>query len=182
MDEIYLPVQYNELNIEGLKSHFRYIVSLPKSGHCAEIYIHNLRIVIPITKKSYKTKSDQIIFLLRSGSISRNDLTELLKKFTKKGYEIKATYTNKRNLIKRLSLPISVDDPMLPIIGTKIIEELVLHLNSKWPCGSSIGYALGDEQGKLPGKIQYNDVIAKIGYKVGFLAGSAKRLIVFRNL
>ena len=91
MDEIYLPVQYNELNIEGLKSHFRYIVSLPKSGHCAEIYIHNLRIVIPITKKSYKTKSDQIIFfgpmpnkmVQYQGMILQNCLKSLLKKAMK---------------------------------------------------------------------------------------------------
>lgn len=178
MDEINSPVLYEDLDIEGLKAHLRYLTFLERTGHCAEIYLKNLGVAIPIAKKIYKTKSDQLVFLLRSGSISRDNLTDLKDIFVKQRCDITAAYTAKKKLIKRLSLPIKIDDPMLPMIGIGILEKLTLQLKSNWPCKLSIGYAFGDENNELPGTLKYQDLIAQAGYKIGQAVGRAKKLIL----
>tara|TARA_B100000315_G_C14407190_1_gene509287 strand:+ start:188 stop:550 length:363 start_codon:yes stop_codon:yes gene_type:complete len=119
-----------------------------------------------------------MIFLLRSGSISRDNLTELKNKFTKHRYDLIDSYTTKNKLIKRLSLPIGIGDPMLPTIGVNILEELAIQLKSIWPGNVSIGYALGYENNNLPGELKYRDFIAKAGYKIGIAAGRAKKLVI----
>jgi hypothetical protein len=154
------------------------MTTLSKNRHCAEIYLYDPGVAIPITKNIYKTKSDQLMLLLRSSSISRDNLEELKNTFIKQSYEIKVAYTTKKNLIKRLSMPISIDDPMLPIIGINILEKLALQLNSKWPGAVSVGYAIGDEKSDLPGKLKYGDIFAQVGYKIGLAAGRAKKLII----
>jgi len=181
MDEIHLPVQYESFGIEGLKSHFRYITTLPKNGHCAEVYLHEPKVVIPITKTTYKAKADIVEFLLRSGSISRENLADLECTFSKQNYEIKVARTAKKRLIKRLSLTISIDDPMLPIIGVNILKTLTFQLNSKWPCEVSIGYAFGDETSDLPGKLKYRDILSQAGYKIGQTAARATKIFT-KNL
>ena len=98
MDVIHLPVQYESLGIEGLKSHFRYIATMHKNGHCAEVYLHEPKVVIPITKTNYRAKADIIEFLLRSGSISRNNLVDLKCTFSKQNYEVKVARPLKRAL------------------------------------------------------------------------------------
>lgn len=178
MDEISLPVLYEDLDIDGLKAHLRYLTLLDRTGHCAEIYLNNLGVAIPVAKKKYKTKSDQLVFLLRSGSISRDDLAYLRDVFFKQSYSVTEAYTAKKTLIKRLSVPVNIDDPMLPFIGIRILEKLTVQLKSNWPGKLSIGYALGDENNGLPGILRYQDLIAQVGYKIGQAAGRAKKLII----
>ena len=60
MNEIHSPVQYENLDIVGLKSHFKYSATMSKNEHCAEIYLYGPKVAIPITKTTYKTKSDEI--------------------------------------------------------------------------------------------------------------------------
>jgi hypothetical protein len=178
MDEITLPVQYDKLDIEGIKSHLRYITTIPKSGHCAEIFLCDSKISVPVAKKIYKTKSDQLIFLFRSGPVSRDNLEDLKNTFIKQSYDLICSYTTKNKLIKRLSLPISVTDPMLPVIGVNFLKTLAMQLKSRWPLEVSIGYAFGDEDSSLPGELHYRDIIAQAGYKIGFATGKIKSLFM----
>lgn len=178
MDEITLPIRYDNLSIEGVKLHLRYIATLSSSGHCAEILLHNSKVIIPIVKRVYKTKSDQLNLLLRSGSISRDNLAELKSTFMRQHYVLVTSYTAKKKLIRRLSLSISIDDPMLPIICVNILKEVALKLDSRWPDSFSVGYAFGDERSSLPGNFKYRDLIAQAGYKIGYVAGRAKKLIL----
>ena len=154
---------------------------MSKNGHCAEVYLHEPRVVIPIKKTTYKTKSDTIEFLLRSGSISRDNLAELKSIFSKQSYETKIARTAKKSLIKRLSLSISINDPMLPIIGVNILKTLTFQLNSKWPCDVSIGYSFGDDKSDLPGKLKYRDILSQAGYKIGQTAARAAKIFT-KNL
>ena len=178
MDKITLPVQYDNLDIEGIKSHLHHITTLPKSGHCAEIFLCDSKVIVPVVKKNYKTKPDKLIFLLRSGSIPRDNLKELKNIFEKQSYDITCSYTTKNKSIKRLSLPISIDDPMLPLTGVNFLKELAVQLKSSWPCEVSVGYSIGDENNDLPGKLQYRDAIAQAGYKTGIVAGRIKKIFI----
>jgi len=54
MDQISLPAKYENLNIEGLKSHLRYIKTLNRSGYCAEIFLCDSMVIIPIVKRFIK--------------------------------------------------------------------------------------------------------------------------------
>ena len=178
MNEIKLPVQYDNLDIGGIKAHLRYIATLSKSGHCAEIFLFDSKVIIPVVKKTYKTKADQLIFLLRSGSISRDNLKDLKNTFIKQSYDLICSYTTKNKLIKRLALPISIEDPMLPLIGVNFLKDLAMQLKSRWPCEVSVGYAIGGENSDLPGKLKYRDIIAQAGYKTGIAAGRIKKLFM----
>jgi len=117
-------------------------------------------------------------FILRSGSISRDNLAVLKSTFLSQSYDLIDSYTATNKLISRLSLPISIDDPMLPIIGVNILKEVALQLKSSWPYDVTIGYALGDEKTGLPGKLKYRDLITQIGYKIGFAVGRKMKIIM----
>jgi hypothetical protein len=177
MNEITLPVQYDKLDLEGIKSHLRYIKTLPGPGQCAEILLCESNVIVPVEKRNYKTKSDQIVFIFRSGSFSRDTLAKLKIRYAEKGYELFDSYTAKRKLLKRVSAPVNVDDPMLPLIGTNILQVLASQLKVDLAGNVSIGYAIGDENTDLPGTVKYNDPILQIGHKIGLMAGRTMKFI-----
>ena len=78
MDEIKQnAIQYRNLCPQDVVEHLKYWISGDYWTNSFDLILCPARIIIPVKKQTYKTKSPELHFLLRSGTIGRGYLDEL---------------------------------------------------------------------------------------------------------
>ena len=179
IDATYSPVRFEGLTEDDVKAHLRYCASSLKPGDRAELLLCDVGVVIPFVKSVYrKNKPSTLDVLIRSGSIGRDQLEEVRTSLSAGGYDPKVSLTSKKKLLKRLVVPLNVDDAFISVSGLNVIRSIASVLHLSWPCQMLIGYALGSENPQLPGQLVYRDNFRNTGYHLGFAVGKLFRKII----
>ena len=178
MDDICLPVRFEGITEDGVKMHLRYCASSLKPGDRVEFLLCDVGVVIPLVKSVYRNKPSTLDVLIRSGSIGRDQLEELRTSLSAGGYDPKVSLTSKKKLLKRLVVPLNVEDAFISVTGLNVIRSIASAFSLSWPCRMAIGYALGSENPHLPGQLVYRDNYRKAGYRFGYAVGKLLRKII----
>jgi len=178
MDDICLPVRFEGITEDGVKTHLRYCASSLKPGDRVEFLLCDAGVVIPLVKTVYRNKPSTLDVLIRSGSIGRNQLEELRISLSAGGYDPKVSLTSKKKLLKRLVVPLNVEDAFISVTGLNVMRSIASALRLSWPCRMAIGYAPGSENPHLPGQLVYRDTYRNAGYRLGYAVGKLLRKII----
>ncbi|HKY42274.1 MAG TPA: hypothetical protein VJM50_04215 [Pyrinomonadaceae bacterium] len=178
MDDIWWPVRFEGITEEGLKEHLRYCASSFKLGDRAEFLLCDVGVVIPLVKSVRRNKPSTLDMLLRSGSIRRDQLEELRTSLSAAGYDPKISLTSKKKLLKRVVVPLNIEDGFIAVTGLNVIRLVASALGLPWPCRLAIGYPLGLEKPHLPGELIYRDTYTQAGYRFGYAVGKLFRRII----
>jgi hypothetical protein len=179
MDSICLPVRYDELTEKDVQAHLRYCASSQFQGNCAEFLLCEAGIVIPIVKKTYRTKPATLEVLIRSGSFGRVRLVKLNEQLSSEGYELKISYTSKRKLLKRIVVSLLIDDGTVALSGLKVLRSIAAAVSISWPSAVAVGYALGSEAPGLPGRLSYRPPFRNAGYQIGLAVGKLVKKVIW---
>lgn len=171
MDSICLPVRFEGLNEDGVKTHLRYCASHLKPGDRVEFLLCDAGVVIPLVKSAHRNKPSTLDVLIRSGSIGRDQLEDLRTSLPADGYDLCVSFTSKRKLLKRLVVPLNVEDAFISLTGLNVIRSIASELRLSWPCRMAIGYRLGSEKPYLPGHLVYRSTFGNMGYRLGYRIG-----------
>ena len=174
MDDICFPVRYEGITEDGVKAHLRYCAASLNAGGRVEFLLCEPGVVIPVVKSVYRNRSSTLDVLIRSGSIGRDKLEELRTTLSAEGYDLKLSLTSKRKLLRRVVVPLKIEDAFISVTGLNVIRSIALALNLSWPCRLSIGYELGSEDPNLPGQLVYRNA----GYQLGLAVGRVLRKII----
>ena len=173
MDDICLPVRFEGITEDGVKAHLRYCASSLKPGDRVEVLLCDVGVVIPLVKSVYRNKPSTLDVLIRSGSIGRDQLEELRTSLSVGGYDPRVSLTSKKKLLKRLVVPLNVEDGFISVTGLNVIRSVASALCLSWPCRISIGYAHGSENPHLPGQLVYRNTYRNMAYRLGYRIGYA---------
>ena len=177
MDTICLPVRYDRLTESDVQVHLRHIASNLEPRHPVEFLFPEANIVIPMVKHIYKRRVATIDVLLRSGSISRDELEKIRELLQVKSYDLKIYRTSKRKMLRRVIVRLPIDGT-IAITGSNILKELNTMLGFDWPTPIAIGYAVGTRAPGLPGKLSFRQPFRNVGYHVGYAVGRAVRRVI----
>ncbi len=178
MDDICLPVRFVGITEDDVKTHLRYCAYSLKPGDRVEFLLCDVGVVIPLVKSVYRNKPSTLDVLIRSGSIGRDQLEELRTSLSAGGYDPRVSLTSKKKLLKRLVVPLNVEDAFISVTGLNVIRSIASALRLSWPCRIAIGYALGSENPHLPGQLVYRDTYRNAGYRLGRAVGKLLRKII----
>src|SRR5262245_6895350 len=167
MDDICLPVRYDALTERDVQGHLRYCAGQLSRGYCAELLLCEVGIVIPIVKKVFKTKDATLNVHIRSGSIAQDQLIRLRERLSAEDYPLKVSVTRKKKLIKRIIVPLVIDEGTVATSGLNVLRVLADEIDLAWPCTMAVGYALGSESPELPGSLRYRERYRNMGYQMG---------------
>ena len=67
MDDICLPVRFEGITEDGVKTHLRYCASSLKPGGRVELLLCDVGVVIPLVKRVDRNKRSMLDVLIRSG-------------------------------------------------------------------------------------------------------------------
>ena len=178
MDDIYLPMRYDELSELDAQIHLRHCATKLEHKERVEFLLCEAGAAIPVVKRVYRTKPSVLIFLLRSGSIGREHLEGLRDQFDSDGYMMKCSVTKKKRLISRIEVFVRVDDPLLPTKGLSVFRAVARQLRTPWPQTLSAGYAFTFRRPDLPGRLRPSGPISKASYQVGYAVGKGLRKLI----
>lgn len=175
MDKIYSQIRYDGLMGPELQAHLQHCARNLGNKDYAEFLLCEAGVVVPIIKRKYATKPATLVLALRSGSVGRDSLASLRAKLESAGYDLKVFFTRKQQLLRRIEISVSVDDPMLPLLCAPIFHVVASELNSSWPQKMAVGYDLGMDRPGLPGQATLMNPMLnasrKLGRRVGELIG-----------
>ena len=130
-----------------------------------------------MVKHIYRTRTATFDVLLRSGSISRDNLAKLHECLLAESYDIRISYTSKRKLLQRLVVRLPIDGT-IAITGKKVLQVINDVFGLEWPTPIAIGYALGTQEAGLPGRMTFRGALGNTGYKVGNAFGKLLKTIL----
>lgn len=178
MDDICLPVRYEEITEDGVKAHLRYCASSLGPEQRVEFLLCDVGIVISVVRRIYKTKSSRLDVLIRSGSVGRDKLGELRRSLSAEGYDLSVSFTSRKKVLRRVVVSLPIESAFMPVTGLNVIRSVALALNLSWPCRLALGYALGSENQRLPGRLVYGDPYRNRGYQFGLALGKLLRKVL----
>jgi len=178
MDSFYMPVRFEGVTEDDVKTHLRYCASSLKPGDRVEFLLCDVGVVIPLVKSVYRNKPSTLDVLIRSGSIGRDQLEKLRTSLSAGGYDPKVSLTSKKKLLRRLVVSLNVEDAFISVTGLNVIRSIASALRLPWPCRMAIGYAFGSENLSLPGQLVYRDTYRNMGYRLGYAVGKLLRKII----
>ena len=178
MDNICLPVRFEGITEDDVKAHLRYCASSLKPGERIEFLLCDVGVVIPVVKRGYRSKTSTLDMLIRSGSIGRDRVDELRTSLSAGGYDPKVSVTSKKKLLRRIVVPLNIEDAFFSVTGLNVIRSVASALRLSWPCRLAIGYALGSENPHLPGQLVYRNTYRHAVYRLGYAVGKLFRKII----
>ena len=171
MDNICLPVRYDELTEKDIQAHLRYCASNQFHASGVEFLLCEVGIVVPMVKVTYRIKRSTLNVLIRSGSFGRARLLTLKDELSSLGYDLKITYTSKRKLLSRIVVRLPVDDGTIAVSGLNVFKSIARAVELSWPSAVAVGYPLGSEVPTLPGTLSFRAPFRNAGYKIGLAVG-----------
>ena len=177
MENICLPTRYDALSETDVQQHLRHSAGTLKHGECIEVLLCSAHVVVPMVKHIYKRRVATMDVLLRSGSISRDELEKIHELLQVKSYDLKIYRTSKRKMLRRVIVRLPIDGT-IAITGSNILKELNTMLGFDWPTPIAIGYAVGTRAPGLPGKLSFRQPFRNVGYHVGYAVGRAVRRVI----
>lgn len=177
MDNICLPVRYDIQGESELREHLLHSAGLAQ-GKTAEFLLSEVGVVIPVVKREYRTKPPVLEIVVRSGSVGRVRLATLSDQLSSAGYALKVSFTHKRMILRRISVPLSAADWTIAVTGLDVFRIIASATGAGWPCSMGVGYAVGCERPGLPGRFTYHDPLRNAGYRVGLAVGKLIRRII----
>jgi hypothetical protein len=178
MDLICLPVRYDELTEEDIQAHLRYCAASLRDRVTVEFIISEAGVIVPAVKRVYLRKPTSLVFLARSGSLGRDGLIGLRSQLESQGYDLNVSFTKERRLLRRIEVPLSIEESLLPLRGIAILRTIALQLRSPWPGNFSVAYAVGSTVPGLPGRVNLGNPLANAGYKIGRAMGNLVRKVI----
>ena len=176
--DIFLPVRFEGITEDDVKAHLRYCASSLKPGERVEFLLCDVGVVIPVVKSVYRNKPSTLDILIRSGSIGRDQLEEIKTSLSAAGYDPKVSFTSKKKLLRRVVVPLNIEDVFMPVTGLNVIQSVASALRLSWPCRLTIGYTPDSANPDLPGQLVYRDTYTTAGYRVGYAVGKLLRKII----
>lgn len=175
METLTSPVRYENLTELDVQAHLRHCASKFRNGDRLELLLNEAGVIVPVDKRVYIKKPSVLLFVARSGSLGRDCLTSLEARLEAEDCDFTSYLTSKRKLLRRITVPLSVEDPLLPVQGTNILNMIASELDCVWPCTFSAGYGVGGNGIDLPGDLvrgPLGDIAYDVGRMVGKLVGS----------
>ena len=177
MDTLCLPIRYEGLTETDLHVHLRHSATKLRHGERIEVFLNQAGVVIPMVKHLNRRSVATLDVLLRSGSISRDNLEKLHELLVAKSYDLNISHTRKRKLIQRVIVLLPIDGT-IAVTGTKILKMVNDILGYEWPSAIAIGYAVGAQSHGLPGRFSRREPLGNVGYEVGYSVGNFLKKIV----
>ena len=171
MDNICLPLRYDELTESDVQAHLRYCATRLADGKRAEFLLCEVGVVIPMVKQVYRTKPPTLDVLIRSGSIRRDQLIKLRARLSGESYTLKLSFTSVRKSLSRIIVPLTIDDGTVAVVGLNVLRLISAEVGVAWPGTMAVGYAVGSESQELPGRLTYRDSYGNSGYQLGLAVG-----------
>ena len=171
MDDICLPVRYDELTEKDIQAHLRYCASNQFHASRVEFVFCDVGIVVPMVKATYRIKRPTLNVLIRSGSFGRVRLLTLKEELSRLGYELKVSYTSKLKLLSRVIVRLPIDDGTVAVSGLNVLKSIAKATDLSWPSSIAVGYPLRSEAPTLPGKLSFRAPFRNVGYKIGLAVG-----------
>lgn len=170
-----LPVQYSDLKFHELNAHLNHLLSIQTDQPTAEIEFTDSGITFPLKIIQYKTKPAVLEFRIRSGSVGRENILALDKHLENKGYELRRRKSHKLRLLSAINVHLPCNTYLTGVEMVKLAKEVAEFLDIKKTTRISISYPMGYEKTGLPGKFNYRDFMAQLGYKIGWQLGLINR-------
>jgi len=170
MDTLYSPVRYEQLTEIDVQTHIRHSAANLKAGERVEFLLCEAGVIIPMVKHDYRTKPSTLDALIRSGSVTRDHLTTLRESLKSEGYDMRVSFSPKRNQLSRIVVRLPIDGTV-SINGLNLLKSISTVLGISWPSAVAVGYYLGSEAAGLPGRLAYRQPLGNVGYELGFAVG-----------
>ena len=177
MDTLCLPIRYEGLTETDLQVHLRHSANKLRHGERMEVFLSQAGVVIPMVKHLNRRRVATLEVLLRSGSISRDNLEKLHELLLAKSYNLSISNTRKRKLIQRVIVLLPIDRTIV-VTGTNVLKIVNDILGYEWPTTIAIGYAVGAQSRGLPGRFSLREPFGNVGYQVGYSVGNFLKKIV----
>ena len=171
MDDICLPVRYDELTEKDIQAHLRYCGSDQFHASRVEFVFCDVGIVVPMVKATYRIKGTTLNVLIRSGSFGPVRLLKLKEELSSLGYDLKTSYTSKRKLLSRVIVRLPIDDGTVAVSGLNVLKSIARAVDLSWPSTLAVGYPLGSEALTLPGTLSFREPFRNAGYRIGLAVG-----------
>jgi hypothetical protein len=178
MDSFYMPVRFEGVTEDDVRTHLRYCASSLKAGDRVEFLLSDAGVVIPLVKTVKRNKPSTLDVLIRSGSIGRDRLEELRTSLRAEGYDPKVSFTTKKKLLKRLVVSLNAEDGFISVAGLNVMRSIASTLGLSWPCRMAVGYQSGSENPRLPGQLVYRSPLRNAGFRFGYAVGKLLRKII----
>src|SRR6185503_18409299 len=107
-----------------------------------------------VVKHIYRSKPPTLDFWFRSGSINRDRLVVVKELLSAEGFDLKVSFTSKRELLRRLVVRSPIDGTVA-VSGINLLRSTSSTLDLSWPTPIAVGYAQGTEVPGLPGTLSF---------------------------
>ena len=169
MDEIGRNViQYRHLSPDEVVEHLRYWLSRDFESNSFDLILCPTRISVPVKKQSYKTKPTELHFLLRSGTIGRDNLNELHNTLQTAQFRTRRRLSAKLRLTTSITVVVPSD---IPDFDSRCIDLLTLvakQFGFGWPTRIDAQYWMGTSAPHiLPGEFVQRTEHSDAGYRIG---------------
>ena len=177
MDTLYTPVRYERLAEIDVQAHIRHCAANLKAGARVEFLLREAGVIIPMVKHDYRTKPSTLDALIRSASVTRDHLTTLRESLKLEGYDMRVSFSPKRNNLSRIVVRLPIDGTV-SINGLNLLKSICTVSGVSWPSAVVVGYYLGTEAAGLPGRLVYRQPLGNVGYQVGNTVGKLFKKII----
>ncbi len=178
LPDFIFPLRFDDVKLELLHMHIRYWASEFPDTCCVHILFPATGVEIPVIKKVFRRKPDNLIMRIQSGYVSRERLAGIREILIKNGFDLKISPSAKSKKVNRIDILISVDNPFLPVMVVNALEVAASRLGIEGLTHVSLGYfSVVSHFERLPGEVSFRSRFVSIGYKIGCTIGRLLRWI-----
>jgi len=164
-------IEYHDLAETEVQFHLQRLAARPSDAARMELYLCGTETSVSVGKHKLRTKSDRLSFLLRTSSIGSEALAELRTELEAEGHDLRLRYSPKRKLLSQISVLLSIDDPMMPIMATNLIGTVAKKVGCPEPLICVAGYYAGLDEPGLPGRKVMRFSPSMAGVLLGLITG-----------
>lgn len=166
MDEIGRnAIQYRHLSPDEVLEHLRYWISGDYWTSSFYLILCPARITVPVKKQTHKTKSPELHFLLRSGTIGRDNLNELHNTLQTAQFRTRRRLSTKLRLTTSITVVVPSDIPDFESHCIELLTLIAKQFGFGWPTTIDAEYVKGTSApATLPGEFvqsEYYDELAR---------------------
>ena len=142
---------FRNVSPEDLQTHLRFIASGALPSQRAELLLGTPAIEVPVLHQRLQRQPDRLTIALRSGSIGRSALDEIVESIQSSGQPYKVRRSAKLKIVSQCLPYWSVTDSDFSSTVIGVLSKLWGILEREWPPEVTVTYAEFDLKESLPG-------------------------------